>query len=143
MRASSIIAFLLMVIALVVLLERHSLFGIGPVTITLQVVALLLMAWARLTFGIRSFHAGANPTEGKLVTTGPYRYVRHPIYAAAFYFVWIGVLSHLSLVNAALGALLTAGLVVRISAEEQLLREKYPEYADYARRTKRIIPFIL
>ena len=30
--------------------------------------------------------------RGGLVTTGPYRYVRHPIYAAATYFAWAGAL---------------------------------------------------
>jgi len=45
------------------------------------------MLWARLTFGGRSFHAGANPTAGGVVTTGPYRFVRHPIYAAILYFL--------------------------------------------------------
>ena len=50
------------------------------------------MVAARITFGRRSFHAAANPTEGGLVTTGPYAYIRHPIYAAILYFVWAGAL---------------------------------------------------
>jgi protein-S-isoprenylcysteine O-methyltransferase Ste14 len=65
---------------------NNAIFGVGPITITIQVVAALLMVWARLTFGIRSFHGTANPTAGGLVTTGPYRYFRHPIYAAILYF---------------------------------------------------------
>ena len=54
----------------------HALFGTGPLTITVQAAAALLMIWARLTFGMRSFHASANPTEGGLVTRGPYRWLR-------------------------------------------------------------------
>lgn len=41
------------------------------------------MAWARLTFGRRSFHASAVPTAGGVETRGPYRFIRHPIYTAA------------------------------------------------------------
>ena len=79
--------------------------------IAVQAAAIVLMVWARLTFGRRSFHAAANPTSGGLVTSGPYRFVRHPIYAAACYFVWAGALDHRSL-TAVLGALLlTAGAV--------------------------------
>jgi len=45
-------------------LNNNAIFGTGPITITIQVIAALLMIWARLTFGIRSFHGTANPTAG-------------------------------------------------------------------------------
>jgi len=76
------------------------------------------------------------------VTTGPYRYWRHPIYAAVLYFIWVGVISHFSLINIALVLVASLALAVRIISEERLVRERYPEYADYAARTKRLIPFI-
>jgi protein-S-isoprenylcysteine O-methyltransferase Ste14 len=124
-------------------LNNYAIFGAGPITITIQVVAALLMAWARLTFGIRSFHGTANPTTGGLVTTGPYRYIRHPIYAAILYFFWAGIAAHPSLVTLAAGLLATAFTAVRIVAEEKLLVTMYPEYRAYARVTKRVVPFVL
>jgi protein-S-isoprenylcysteine O-methyltransferase Ste14 len=107
------------------------------------VLAALLMLWARLTFGARSFHAGANPTAGGIVTTGPYRFIRHPIYAAILYFVWAGVASHFSARALSAGLSATAAIVVRLAAEERLLVERYPEYRDYAARTRRLIPFVV
>jgi len=101
------------------------------------------MLWARLTFGRRSVHAAANPTAGGVVTTGPYRFVRHPIYAAILYFLWAGVLSHARVPHIALAALATMMVAVRIATEERLLVRRYPEYAAYAARTKRVIPFVL
>jgi protein-S-isoprenylcysteine O-methyltransferase Ste14 len=95
-----------------------------------------------MTFGGRSFHAAARPTEGGVVTSGPYRYVRHPIYAAVIYFTWAGILSHLSILNLVLGICAIAGAGLRIVAEEKLLVDRYPEYKRYANRTKRIIPFL-
>ena len=89
-------------------LNNNAIFGAGPITITIQVIAALLMLWARLTFGIRSFHGTANPTAGGLVTTGPYRYIRHPIYAAILYFFWAGIAGHPSLANVAVTLLATA-----------------------------------
>ena len=80
-------------------LNNYAILGAGPITITIQVIAGLLMVWARLTFGIRSFHGTANPTAGGLVTTGPHRYIRHPIYAAILYFFWAGIVAHPSLVT--------------------------------------------
>ena len=120
----------------------HSIFGAGPVTITIQVLAILLMVWARLTFGIRSFHAAANPTAGGLVRSGPYRYLRHPIYAAVLYFAWAGIGAHLSWASVAAGMLATAMTAVRMAAEEKLIVLTYPEYAEYARTTARVVPFV-
>ncbi len=138
----SIVATAVLVVAVVSLLLRRSLFGQGPITIALQVAAGLLMLWARITFGGRSFHAGASPTEGGLVTTGPYRLVRHPIYTAILLFMWAGVASQGTIVSVLTAIVATAAIAVRIGAEEALVQDAYPEYADYARRTKRIIPFV-
>ncbi len=138
----SIFAFLGAVVCLVWLAFDKVLLGAGPVTITIQILAVLLMTWARLTFGLRSFHAAANPTSGGLVTRGPYRWLRHPIYSAVLYFVWAGVAAHPSASSILVASLASAMLVVRMVGEESLLREIYPEYAEYARHTARVLPFV-
>lgn len=139
----SLMGLTVSVAALVTLIFRKSLFAHEPVGITVQALAALLMLWARLTFGRRSFHANAIPTEGGVITTGPYKFFRHPIYASLLYFIWAGILSHLSLLNCLLGLVPIAGLTIRMLAEERLVTEKYPEYSTYASHTKRVIPFIL
>jgi len=139
-KISSVVAFLVLVAVLVFLAMRGEIFGTGPVTIAVQVAALFLMMWARITFGRRSFHASANPTEGGLVTTGPYHYVRHPIYAAILLFFAGAVAAHPSWRTAALGVVVVAALLVRIVTEERLVTARYPEYAAYARTTKRLLP---
>lgn len=141
----SLVAMAVLVVAVVLLLLQHSLGARTPVGIALQLLAVALMLWARVTFGMRSFHAAANPTAGGLVTSGPYRYWRHPIYAAVLLFLWTGVFSQGGAptpVALALAALATAMTAVRIQAEEHLLRASMPEYAAYAARTRRIIPFV-
>ena len=143
LKHASVIGFLVAVASLVTLLFQDSLFASDPFSILVQILAGLLMIWARWTFGRRSFHARADPTEGGLVTSGPYRYLRHPIYAAVIYFTWTGVFTHLSVLHFFLAVVLTAGLAVRMFAEERLVTLRYPEYADYAARTRRIIPFVL
>jgi protein-S-isoprenylcysteine O-methyltransferase Ste14 len=143
LRLISIIGFLVMVAALIGLGIGHALFGESPLPIGIQILAVLLMVWARVAFGRRSFHPAANPTEGGLVTTGPYKYLRHPIYAAVLYFGWAGVLSHLSAMSVALGICALGGTLLRMVAEEKLVAESYPEYAAYANRTARVIPFLV
>ena len=142
LRYASIAGLLLAVAGIAVLFYEQSLLATQIVPIIIQVFAVALMVWARLTFGMRSFHAAANPTEGGLVTSGPYHFVRHPIYAAVLYFVWAGIASHLSVISVLCGAGVFAGLFVRILAEEQLVVKRYPEYTTYAQKTRRFIPYL-
>ena len=121
----------------------HALFAARPAALAIQIAAALLMFAARLTFGRRSFHAAANPTAGGLVTSGPYAYLRHPIYAAVIYFVWAGAIDHASWRGAVSAAVITAGAVLRMLMEERLLLARYPEYAAYRERVKRVVPFVL
>jgi len=143
LRKVSLGATAILVVAVLSLLFRRSLFAHAPLFLALQVAAGALMLWARLTFGGRSFHAGADPTQGGVVTTGPYRFVRHPIYGAILLFVWAGVVAHGTTLSVLTGIVATAALAVRTVAEEELVFEAYPEYAEYARHTKRVIPFVL
>lgn len=142
-QAASRVGFVILVLAVAGLLVRHSLLGRGVVALAVQAVAIAGMLWARVTFGRRGFHASADPTAGGLVTNGPYRYLRHPIYASILWFVAAGALTHVSAASLLLLAVAVVGAWLRIAAEERLLLETYPEYAEYARRTKRIIPFVM
>jgi len=143
LKRASEVATGVLVVAVVSLVFRRSLFARGPLPIALQVAAAALMLWARVTFGGRSFHIGANPTEGGLVTTGPYRFTRHPIYAAILLFMWAGVASHGTIASLLTGIVATAAIAVRMVTEEVLVAQAYPAYAEYARRTKRLVPFLL
>ena len=143
LKFASIAGFVVAGLVLIILVLQESILAAGFVAIIVQILAVLLMFWARVTFGRRSFHATADPTEGGLIISGPYHYLRHPIYAAIMYFLWAGILSHMSLWNVLLGLLATIGLFIRIFAEERLVTERYPNYAEYAVRTKRIIPYVL
>jgi protein-S-isoprenylcysteine O-methyltransferase Ste14 len=139
----SVFAFLLMVLGLTSLLARQEVIARSVPGVAIQIAAALLMIAARITFGRRSFHAAANPTEGGLVTTGPYRWLRHPIYAAILYFVWTTAIDHHTWQAIAAAVVVTIGGALRMLAEEKLLIAKYPAYASYRQQTARVIPFVL
>jgi protein-S-isoprenylcysteine O-methyltransferase Ste14 len=142
MNTLSVSGYVLMVAGLLLLYFNYGLFSFSPVVIALQATAILLMVWARITFKARSFHLSATPTEGGLVTTGPYKFIRHPIYASVLLFVWSGAVGNWSVKNALLGCLVFAGAFMRIVCEESLVRARYPEYQQYAEKTKRLIPYV-
>ena len=67
LKALSIIGYAGMVAGIIALFATKNLFSPSAVVIAVQVGAALLVLWARLTFGRRSFHLVANPTSLKVV----------------------------------------------------------------------------
>lgn len=101
------------------------------------------MAWqftAKIVLG-RSF--GLLPAQRGLVTAGPYRIVRHPIYFG-YLIGHIGFLAaNFSWRNAAVLALLYLAQVVRIQREEAMLTAGDSHYLDYQKKVRwRLLPYV-
>ena len=141
-KIGSVLGFTMAVVGIVYLISEHHIISGNPVITVIQVLAFGLMIWARITFRSRSFHVSATPTEGGLVTRGPYRWLRHPIYAAVIYFSWACLAAFPEPKVLAAVILITAGLYIRMILEEKELKKTYPEYEEYAKRAKRLIPHI-
>ena len=139
----SLVTFGFAVLGLTFLIFTRQLLSTNLIGMIFQVLAAGLMIWARITFGIRSFHASANTTSGKLVTNGPYKWLRHPIYAAIIYFVWIGVFSHIFIDAIAVATLISVSLIARMLLEEKFLKSEYGEYKTYSKHAYLLIPFLL
>jgi protein-S-isoprenylcysteine O-methyltransferase Ste14 len=142
LKAFSVLGYLVMVSGVVGLLFLGGLFSSSPFVIAPQAAAVLLLLWARVVFGRRSFHAAANPTAGGLVTWGPYRYIRHPIYTAMCVFAGAAVAGHFSWRTGICGAVVLGGALLRMHCEEILVTAQYPEYTQYAARTRRMVPYV-
>jgi len=110
--------------------------------LVIQVLAIAIMPWARRSFQPGQFNIHAEPKEGRIISSGPYRFIRHPMYASALVIIWSGVLGHFSYLNFVIGVIVAVVISIRIMIEEQYLCAHYPEYLDFARKTKMIIPFI-
>ena len=133
---------LVIIIALLALLVRGDLLSASAPIIAGQVLAVIINLSARVAFRKQQFRLTADPGSGALVRNGPYRLIRHPMYAGALLFIWVSIFGHWTPLNVIIGVVVTAVVLLRISVEEKLLRERYPDYAAYALHAKRIIPFI-
>ena len=142
LKIGSIIALGIALVGVLYLFKEKYIFSTNPITILIQIVSIFIMIWARYTFGFRSFHAAANSTKGKLITTGPYHFLRHPIYASLIYFFWASVISYPFIETTVAVICISAGLFIRMILEEKFLVVAYDDYAAYSKRTKRIIPYL-
>ncbi len=121
----------------------------GPVPVWLTVLALLVYAASFFLFAsvftANRFAASVIQTEaGQTVAdSGPYRLVRHPMYAVSLG-VWLWVPLALGSWAAVPASLPAVPLMVwRLLNEEKILRRDLPGYAEYCRRTRyRLIPMV-
>lgn len=79
----------------------------------------------------------------RLVTSGAYRYIRHPLYASLLFFSWGAFLKQPSLLGALLGVVISVALYATARVEErENLHNFGAEYLEYMKQTKMFIPLI-
>ena len=115
------VALAVAVVAIGAMVWRREILATSGWAMVLQGMAGALMIWGRLTFGLRSLHMSPEPTPGGLVTNGPFRYLRHPLYASLLWWVWAAAGSHPSWTGAGLAFMVTVSFWLRMRAEEREL----------------------
>jgi len=105
----------------------------SAVSLAGMALAVYILYWLGRSFSI-------TPQARGLVTTGPYRFVRHPLYVAE-YTASLGILVHFLSPWTVLITLCQGYLQIRrMDYEERLLTRVFPAYAAYAKKTARILP---
>jgi protein-S-isoprenylcysteine O-methyltransferase Ste14 len=116
---------------------------LGAVGAAVFVSGLALAIWARVHLGRNWGMPMSERLEPELITSGPYRYVRHPIYTGLLLGVF-GTALATNLVGLAVVAVLSGVFYHAASVEERNLTATFPsEYPAYRASTKMLIPFIL
>lgn len=109
----------------------------------LFVAGLALAVWARIYLGRNWGMPMTKKAEPELVTSGPYRYVRHPIYSGLL----LAVLGTALATNIYLLIALVVGgayFIYSATVEERLMTDTFPAaYGQYKAATKMLIPFVL
>jgi protein-S-isoprenylcysteine O-methyltransferase Ste14 len=123
-------------------LEVHSLI-LGAIGALLFACGIALAVWARVNLGRNWGMPTSQRADPELVTSGPYRFVRHPIYSGL-----LTAMLGTALVENLLGLIVVAVLVAYFYycgiVEERNLTATFPNaYPQYRSRTKMLIPFLL
>jgi protein-S-isoprenylcysteine O-methyltransferase Ste14 len=120
-----------------------------PFPAWLQGLGLLVLAiggvfgtWGMLVLG-RNLTPFPRPiADGTLITSGPYAYVRHPIYAGLILGTLGWALFRANLLGVALAAALFVFFDLKSRREEQWLAEAYGAYVEYQKRVRKLIPWV-
>lgn len=108
----------------------------------LMAATVWLFAWASGTMGRNWSVVARTRSDHELVTTGPFAYLRHPIYTALALLLVALAIAYGNEARLILALPIYAlGTWLRIAEEERLLREAFgPAYDTYAARVKRFVP---
>jgi protein-S-isoprenylcysteine O-methyltransferase Ste14 len=118
--------------------------AVPATAVALGVAGGVVGAWTLVHNRLGNFNIRPEPrATGHLVVTGPYRFVRHPMYVALLLLAAALVVAYADAAKAGCLAALIAVLWGKTVLEERGLRARYPEYAGYAQRVSRFIPGVL
>lgn len=120
-----------------------------PPALPLRIACLVLMAagfglfdWAMLANRFFATRVRIQEERGHtVITTGPYRFVRHPAYSGTIVYALVAPLMLGSLWALIPAVLLAVVVVVRTALEDRTLLAELPGYAEYAQKTRyRLVP---
>lgn len=114
-----------------------------PLWLGLELAGAALALWTLWTWRLGRFNVLPDVLPGaRLVTSGPYRFIRHPMYAALLLGTLALVGSAPSPLRLATWAVLLVDLLLKLNYEERLLTERFPDYPAYQRTSKRLLPLL-
>jgi protein-S-isoprenylcysteine O-methyltransferase Ste14 len=123
-------------------LDVHSA-ALAAVGLVIVLCGLAFAVWARVHLGRNWGMPMSRKEEPELVTSGPYRMVRHPIYTGLIVAV-VGTALAVNLIALAIAVIVAALFWYSASVEERDMAATFPTaYPAYRAHTKMLIPFVL
>ena len=117
---------------------------VGRLADGVAIVGLAVALWARFTLGSNWSGQITFKQGHELVTSGPYAFVRHPIYTGFLLMLLASAIIAGKTMGFAVVAFMTLALWLKAREEEKLMLKHFPEaYAEYKSRTKALVPFVL
>ncbi|HEY3294515.1 MAG TPA: isoprenylcysteine carboxylmethyltransferase family protein [bacterium] len=139
----SVILVAVQVVAIVVMAGSGKLVPSQFWLVVLGIAGVLLAVWGIATIRLKNLRAVPEVKPGStLVRRGPYRLIRHPMYAGLLVVGIVWMISDFSWLRLGAMVVLTADLLVKMHYEERFLQAAFPEYADYKQQTRKLIPFV-
>jgi protein-S-isoprenylcysteine O-methyltransferase Ste14 len=133
----------LQMVCILFLLVKIPALNSDPWALIVSFFGLLLGFWAIVTMKLDNLSVTPDiKQDARLVTTGPYKVIRHPMYSAVLLTFFPFILDRPSVFLTIVYIALLTTLLIKLNYEEHLLKEHFKEYATYAKTSWRLIPFI-
>ncbi len=109
----------------------------------IELIGVALGVYAILIMRIGNFNIRPIVKDsGQLVTHGPYRFIRHPMYTSIMITLTPLLIEYFSWLRLGVMVVLLINLIIKQLFEEGLLKNHFSGYRDYMQRSQRMIPFI-
>lgn len=142
-RAKSYTLVVVQFVCLFAIVLTGPLFAHNPFWLFMELAALALALWALVAVRIDNVHVLPDVRPGShLVRSGPYRWIRHPMYASLLLGALALVIDAPSWWRAGLWGVLLIDLVIKLHYEEQILAGHFADYTAYMQTSKRLIPYV-
>ena len=117
---------------------------VGLIADAVAAAGLLTALWARFTLGANWSGAVTFKQDHELITSGPYAFVRHPIYTGMLLMLLGTAIINGHAIGFAFLAVVTLGLWLKARDEEKMMIKHFPDtYPAYKSRVRALVPFIL
>jgi protein-S-isoprenylcysteine O-methyltransferase Ste14 len=106
-------------------------------------ISILLAFWSIYTMQRSKLKIFPEPSEDAiLITEGPYRYIRHPMYTSVLLGCLGFILIYFNFIRLTFFVVLFIDLLVKLHLEEAMLKRKFERYQNYIETTNKLIPLI-
>lgn len=143
MRKALSVILVVLQIALIIFLcvdVTVQVFSFGTIII---IASIILGLWAILSMRKSRLSMMPEPmADASLITTGPYKLLRHPMYTAVLLFAAGIVMMDYGNYKLIAAILLTVVLLIKLHHEEKMLLNKFPHYRNYMSSTYKLIPYL-
>jgi len=139
---SAILVFLQFASFLFFLIDKHLI--AHNYLISIQILGIILALWGISTIKKGRFNIQPElSSNAQLITDGPFKYIRNPMYTGIILFFSVSVGIYFTFYRLGVLLLLIAVLLLKIKSEEVFLELKFgSNYKNYKAASKRLIPFI-
>lgn len=140
--AKSSILVVIQLLSLFYILGTGEIIPSDPLTLILLFGGILLSLWAVYALRTTRFSILPEvPENAALVTAGPYRIIRHPLYTGIMLIAAALVINDYSVDRLIALVLLYGVLFFKTEVEEKYLDKHFKEYGNYKAQTKKLIPY--